>query len=471
MTRQNTDEVKKRISKRINKLCRSEKLSDKEVVLTPAGLWAPYIIELLRNNGITSIKVTDNGKQKIGVECSGILVCATEEYLSIYKKDRVVIICANAKIAFLIGAQLDSLNYTENHDYYFIWQGKRKAKRVVTTGYIKKFDGIITFLRACFNIFRSYVCYYNILRRNNITATEKVFINPGPASGDVYISCVYLNGYILNKNIKKYSYFVSSNLAVKTAKLFALQKIVEINDQVRGKLLYLFQNFGEEKTGLRPAFPGWYRTRSAVSLVSLEKDIAFTQADQVKFDVFKLDPNIQPRHPIFNNSEDIPIFFLKNSLIKNQTVIIAPYAGTFDTSIPIEFWSELAAALIFKGYIVCTNSANEKEIAIPGTKAVYFPLSMSVPVLEHAGFFVGIRSGLCDVVSSSKCKMAIIYDTASRINRFDIFSLRRMGFRDDVLEIAYNSKNYKSIIESIINYYEYCNETQSFSEDIANVII
>ena len=37
-------------------------------------------------------------------------------------------------------------------------------------------------------------------------------------------------------------------------------------------------------------------------------------------------------------------------------------------------------------------------------RAVFFPLGAGNRVLNTAGYFIGVRSGLCDIISSSACK-------------------------------------------------------------------
>ncbi len=49
------------------------------------------------------------------------------------------------------------------------------------------------------------------------------------------------------------------------------------------------------------------------------------------------------------------------------------------------------------------------ELPIRGTKPLRAPIPLIIAASEHAGRFVGIRSGLCDVLTTAKCQKTVIY--------------------------------------------------------------
>lgn len=95
----------------------------------------------------------------------------------------------------------------------------------------------------------------------------------------------------------------------------------------------------------------------------------------------------------------------KLGLIKNKTVIIAPEANSV-TQLSIAFWNEIIDQLKELGFRVLVNCNNIQEYH---TETLFFKYSKGVPILEYAGCFVGIRSGLCDILSTAQCRKIIIY--------------------------------------------------------------
>ena len=66
-----------------------------------------------------------------------------------------------------------------------------------------------------------------------------------------------------------------------------------------------------------------------------------------------------------------------------------------------------------------------------------------MPLLEYAGYFIGLRSGFCDIVSSAKCRKVVIYpaktaraDYSEHRTEIEFCGLKRMHLveeEDDTL--------------------------------------
>lgn len=124
-------------------------------------------------------------------------------------------------------------------------------------------------------------------------------------------------------------------------------------------------------------------------------------------------------------------------------MILAPYAGSFVSEIPIGFWEKLALRLREQGYSVCTNCAADKEVPVRGTIPVTFPYSWAVDFVDFAGVFVALRSGLCDIVSSSNAKMVILYEDGFNASSLEYFGLVNMGIGESnhISEIIYKGND------------------------------
>lgn len=91
----------------------------------------------------------------------------------------------------------------------------------------------------------------------------------------------------------------------------------------------------------------------------------------------------------------------------DKGVIFAPYAKSVIALEP-RIWEEAVAYYKGKGYQCFTNVVQGQE-ALPGTISISPSISELCSVVEQAGTFVGIRSGLCDVIQEAKAKKIALY--------------------------------------------------------------
>lgn len=105
---------------------------------------------------------------------------------------------------------------------------------------------------------------------------------------------------------------------------------------------------------------------------------------------------------------------------RGRTVILAPHANTIG-SLPDRWWIDAARHLRGAGFSVLVNGANNARSfdhhkngvsgtldGLEGTE-VHIPLDEMIPFAELAGFFLGVRSGLCDLVAFAKARLAVLY--------------------------------------------------------------
>jgi len=94
-------------------------------------------------------------------------------------------------------------------------------------------------------------------------------------------------------------------------------------------------------------------------------------------------------------------------ILPGKTVIIAPYAKSV-TALASDVWKAIVADYTAKGFLVYTNVTGD-ELPLEGTRALSAPLSQMKFIVECAGTFIGIRSGLCDVLRDADCKKVALY--------------------------------------------------------------
>lgn len=90
-----------------------------------------------------------------------------------------------------------------------------------------------------------------------------------------------------------------------------------------------------------------------------------------------------------------------------KSVILSPYAKSV-TSLRQEIWDQIVDYYKTKEYVCYTNVAGE-ESPLPGTQPISPAISEIQSAAERAGTFIGIRSGLCDVLREASCRKIALY--------------------------------------------------------------
>ncbi|WP_035214651.1 hypothetical protein [Desulfitobacterium hafniense] len=140
--------------------------------------------------------------------------------------------------------------------------------------------------------------------------------------------------------------------------------------------------------------------------------------------------------------------------IRGKTILLSPYAVSYDAFSP-QFWNIIVWVLKRRGYHLLTN-VGKNEQPLKGTKALLVPYEFSVPFLNFAGGFIGIRTGLCDIISTSVCKKVVIHPYYA-INwpngtSLGFTGLKNMGLCDDAVELVLteNNANEREILRAIL---------------------
>lgn len=121
------------------------------------------------------------------------------------------------------------------------------------------------------------------------------------------------------------------------------------------------------------------------------------------------------------------------------TAILCPNAGSTPIgNVDNAFWSELAFTLRENGLEPVVNVGPGTEVP-KGLEGVAFPLSSFRALVQQAGFFCGVRSGICDLVSDLPVRQAVIYPDiiyhAGPLIKGT--ALRTLGFPHFPLEIVF----------------------------------
>ena len=149
----------------------------------------------------------------------------------------------------------------------------------------------------------------------------------------------------------------------------------------------------------------------------------------------------------------VDAFFDDNSLIKGKVVVLSAACSstvTFD----YDFWEKLVKTINDYGYKVIQNRIGNEKV-ITDAYQIDIDLQDMPTLVEKAGFFIGIRSGLCDIISGTRSKKIILYPKLEIFNFsgtfYEAFSFQKMGFKGDFCEIKCTYSNYEMLIKKIMH--------------------
>lgn len=122
-------------------------------------------------------------------------------------------------------------------------------------------------------------------------------------------------------------------------------------------------------------------------------------------------------------------------LPRGRTVLLAPHAFSMKT-LPALFWQRLSDRLQAEGWAVALNYDPQVPMTLPGVPSLEFGLDDAIAVAGDCGWVISSRSGLCDILSTAKCRLSVLYPrlVAERGQRFHhrrAYDLAAMGVRAD----------------------------------------
>lgn len=329
---------------------------------------------------------------------------------------------------------------------------QRGGKHTILSKIFRKILNHVPLWSEFFNeIWQGYKAYSSLVRQYGV---DTVFLAAAWwGTGDYYICCSLLPEWLKREGISQFRFMAPKGSEQKILDLYPCTRGQSVNlpDDIttffhilrfatfleyKGCHVYNFQqqqNF---------AFLG----PRNLTAWDLEGFRGLTMADFYRYGGFLFSESVQRQNPEFDWDEaKLQALFSDHSLKPGKTVLLSPHSTGLEAFRPPQsFWEEIANCLKTEGYTVCTNCAGD-EAPVAGTQAVFVPYSMVVPFLEKAGAFIGLRSGLCDIISTAHCKKIIIHLYQAKWwpdgNSIAYTGLNNMGLCADAVEMEYGRAN------------------------------
>lgn len=418
----------KRVSRKLRRMVKKGILQGKRIYLFGVSDNTRQVIKMLREYDLEPSGILDNDPVKRNSYCARIKVSSVEDFKAIEDERNIFLIYSFFwKEMF---RQLEKLSVSRRNLCRLC-----KKKEPLFVQYGMAFEGR--------RIYKRILKKYGEL---------PVFLCPYTGTGDIYLIGTFWKQYLQAADIQEYVFVVISNACKKAASIFPIRNIEVLKNQNEGEYLIKYYMLCPEKIQLKLLNDGWGQIHAnPLQWFRGYRGLYFTEVFR-KF-VFNLPDTAIPEIPLLDHGDRrINRLFEELCLREGRTVILSPYANTL-SDLPDDFWQMLAQKLKNKGYIVCTNSSGKSEPVVEGTIPVFCPLDIAPQFIEKAGYFIGVRSGFCDIISAAKAKKIILYDKDNRFfnsSAYEYFSLNHMGLCKDAIEIVFDHTRIYTYIEQIV---------------------
>lgn len=335
--------------------------------------------------------VLDNDPKKRGTWCGACRIFQPEEILQPFK-DKALILIFSPGYAGQMKGQLMAMGYRENI-HFFILEDFRQP-----------YDNWGIFRRRLAEAAKGMGLYREILRKYG--KDVHIFIVRG-ATGDVFLNGLYLHEYVRKRQIGNFVLAGDAKGLKQIAALFGIMDTVSL-DFMEAESLQQCCKF--------------FKCRNVTDLFMWQGSLYFNRCqtrmhrefhflDTYTYYIYKgLVDRQEWRKPAFLPlTGELEKKYLEAGLKKGRTVIIAPFAYSVK-NLPVWFWDEMAERLRIKGYEVFASMNTAIEVnPFDRMEAFFFPFEECGAVLRYCGYFLALRSGLCDIVSMIPCRRVLLY--------------------------------------------------------------
>ena len=403
---------------KLYKILDSKDFQNRYVAFFGANKITELAIRHLEGKGIKTDAIIDNDKNKSKTTKYGVIIDTPDNILGKYREDAIIFIAS--RYVKEMTKQLEDMGYVQGkHIFATIYQ--------MSTLSLDELEDNISLVKD------GHKVYCKLMADTDNT---KLFICPYKGIGDIYFIGAYFNEYCKKQGISDYIFAVVGNVCKRVADMFGINNITVLSQEDMDVLVKYIGFIGVNKTNAK------ILNHNAMHFNILSP---FEVAGRIDWGemfingILAFESKVAAATPLKKEVK------LPDIIDKGKTAIIAPYANTVG-NIEMSVWEKITERLKEKGYTVITNSIGNSEPAIKGSYAMSFSLEEAVSIVEMAGIFIGLRSGLCDIISSAKADKIILYpDKAS-----EFFSIKKMGLSEDMKEYCIQGLKEDEIVELIV---------------------
>lgn len=220
---------------------------------------------------------------------------------------------------------------------------------------------------------------------------------PFNALGDIYYCLSYLPAFISKRKYSSYVLCVLSKQCEEVGNLFGAKNVERLPQYDLDAAIQATLYTRDENVFIahqdRPYIINLHKALK-IRRISLE--------NIYKIGIFSLNADTVPVTPYnwvdYSELEVIPC---------GKTAILSPYAKSV-TAISDDIWADIIENLKNEKYQIYTNVfGNEKPL--PDTIPISPRICEMKSVVERAGLFIGIRSGLCDILRTANCSKLVFF--------------------------------------------------------------
>lgn len=371
----------KEMKTNFERLARENKIQEKAIYLFGHCNASETLADLFAEKGYPVKAILDNNSAKQGTAYRNIPVAAPEEIL---KEDTgQTLVCIAARASAAMEMQLAQMGY-----------GGMVEKLVTYNSYAEYSFSEDTISRRHKRVERGIRLLGQ--QTEEFPGCYRIYC-PFSALGDIYYMMSYLPYFLEKKNIADYVVFTVGRACRDVAGMFGAKHVqaisqAEMDESIQAVL------YTRDTDAFIPHQDRPYVVNLAKALYIKKIPLELIY----KYGVFGLDTGCTPYMPLKLEKYPIP-----EQMIKGKSVILSPYAKSV-TNIPWDYWLQIIKNFREKNYPVFTNTAKGEE-TLPGTIPLQIKLNQMQSAAEQAGIFIGLRSGLCDVMKAAVCKKIALY--------------------------------------------------------------
>jgi len=227
---------------------------------------------------------------------------------------------------------------------------------------------------------------------------------PFGALGDVYWALAYLPAYAAARRLPPAVVVVVGEGGRQVARLFGHEDVYSLSQVEMDDLVAAVVACGSGDATIahhdRP-----YGDGAPVRALDA-RFVAFT--DMYRDLVYRVPAGTAPDAPLRDAVRADPS--CASEIPRGRGVLLAPYAKSV-LPVPWSFWEHTAERHASQGDVVATLVHGDED-PVPGTLTLEIPIPELLDAVEHAGTFIGLRSGLCDVVHTTRARKVHVFPDA-----------------------------------------------------------